>query len=196
MPTTYHLSSILKTAVAPLSEPTKPDSVIPSPSARLGERLGIPSSRSRLVAHARRLGLRDTWDMEKLFLARGFRLPGENVSGTLFTESVTSVVFTDTELTALLLSPCLEMNARVICRGALLLAAQLAVVAPESIVYEVRRARGETVVRHVAWLGCEVYPKDRRWRDLLRLLPSVRVIPAFAPGIMPDEEIWHALTRS
>ena len=132
--------------------------------------------------------------MERLFIARGFLLPGENTSGTVFTESVTSVVFSDTELTALLLSPCLPMNARVICRGALLLAAQLVVVTPETIVYEVRRARGETVVRHVAWLGCEVYPQDRRWRDLLRMLPSVRVIPAFEPGIMPDEAIRHALT--
>ena len=181
--------------LAPSSEPAKPDSDTPSPSVRLGERLGIPSSRSRLVAHARRLGLRDTWDMEKLFIARGFRLPGENVSGTLFTESVTSVVFTDTELAALLLSPCLEMNARVICRGAFLLAAQLAVVSPESIVYEVRRARGEMVVRHVTWLGSQIYPQDRRWRDLLRMLPSVRVIPAFAPGIMPDEAIRQAIVR-
>ena len=86
------------------------------------------------------------------------------------------------------------MNARVICRGALLLASQLVVVPPESLVYEVRRARGETVVRHVAWLGCEVYPQDRRWRDLLRMLPSVRVIPAFPPGIMPDDAIRRALT--
>ncbi len=163
--------------------------------ARLGERLGIPSSRSRLVAHARRLGLRTTWDIEKLVVARGFRLPGEDVTGTTITESVERIIFTDTELTALLLSPCLEMNARVICRGALLLATQLTVVNAETIVYEVRRARGETVVRHVAWLGCEVYPQDRRWRDLLRMLPSVRVIPAFAPGIMPDEAIRHALTR-
>ena len=185
--------------MARLVPPTEPPVAKPVAAllpTRLGERLGIPSTRSRLVARARRLGLRTAWDMEKLAIARGYCLPGEDVAGTTITESVERIIFTDTELTAVLLSPCLEMNARVICRGAWMLAAQLAHVGSIAIADEARRARGETVVRHMAWLGSEIYPQHRRWRDLLLMLPSVRVRPAFAPGIMPDEAIRRVLSAS
>ena len=54
-------------------------------------------------------------------------------------------------------------------------------VAPESIVYEARRARGELVVRHVAWIGAALHPQHRCWRDLVCMLPSIRTNPALAP---------------
>ena len=136
----------------------------------MGERLRIAWSLSRLERKTRRLGLRTPWDFEWLAVARGYLFPGESL-GTAVGVPVSRKEFSDLELTAALLSPSLEWNEQAVCRGALTLAAQLAFVDPKRIVHEALRARGEAVVRHIAWLGREIDPESPRWRDLL-LLPS------------------------
>ncbi len=160
---------------------------------RLGERLRIAWSLSRLERKTRRLGLRTPWDFEWLAVARGYLFPGESL-GTAVGVPVSRKEFSDLELTAALLSPSLEWNEQAVCRGALTLAAQLAFVDPKRIVHEALRARGEAVVRHIAWLGREIDPESPRWRDLLLLLPAASETPAFAPGIMPDEAIRRVLS--
>lgn len=174
--------------------PTRTRPAAALPPVRLGERLGLPFTRSRLLADARRHGLHGNQDLEELALARGYGLPGENPAGAMLIERVERLFFGDVELAAALLSPCLEMSERVLCRGARLLAVLLATVHPFAIAEEARRARGATVMRHVAWLAVNIYPQHPRWRALLRELPSVSAIPALVPGVMPDEVLRRVLS--
>lgn len=164
--------------------------------AKLGTRLGIPSSRSRLISKARRLGLRTAGDLESLACAREYLLPSENTEKAATWERVSRSEFSDSELLAALLSPCLEWSEQAICRGALMVATLLPVIAPEAIVYEARRARGEIVLRHVAWIGAQLHPLHRCWRDLLLVLPSIKDTPTCVPGVMPDEAIRRILAAS
>ena len=195
-PYVRELASDLAQATSPELKSAQAEPLTSLLPARLGTRLGIPSNRSRLIAKARRLGLRTTGDVEWLALARGYLLPGEDSGKAAAWERANRSEFSDVELVAALLSPCLEWSEQAICRGAVMLAALLVVVAPESIVYEARRARGELVLRHVAWIGATLHPQHRRWRDLLLVLPTIRVTPAFASGLMPDEAIRRVLSTS
>ncbi len=184
--TTLPVPTQVRAEVSPAKQPT-----------RLGERLGIPASRARLLGKARRLGLRGVGDLEELAIARGYPLPGEHAPPTAaLAKSVPRATFSDTELTAALLSPCLDYHARAICRGAFLLKARLSEVDPADFVYEARRARGEAVMRHIARIGGELEPGRRRWRDLLLFLPSWSEQPALKPGVMPDEALRLVLTAS
>ena len=90
------------------------------------------------------------------------RVPRGPVGDSAVKEKVSREEITDTELTVALLSPCLRWNERAICRGAAMFVTQLGIVAPEENVFQARRARGEPVVRHVAWLAVELYPEARR----------------------------------
>ena len=166
------------------------------PPTRLGERLGIPSNRSLLLGKARRLGLRTVLDFMRLAEARGYSLSRDTYR-TAVPERGPLDAFSDTELTAALLSPCLEYNESGICQGALMLDAQLATTIDQAfIVYQARRARGETVMRHVARIWYELYSPSGRGRDLLALLPSFSDRPAFPPGVMPDDAIREVLIVS
>ncbi len=187
--------SIEPEQVAPVA-PELPGLELGLPPAPLGLRLGLPANRSRLIAKARRLGLRTVWHVEWLAAVRGYLLSGEDMGQAAVVERVGRHEFSDTELVATLLSPCLESHERVICRGALMLSVLVPAVAPESIVYEARRARGELVVRHVVWIGAALHPQHRCWRDLVCMLPSIRTNPALAPGVMPDEAIRRVLSTS
>ena len=162
----------------------------------LGVRLSIPIPRTRLIVKAQRLGLYSASDLEWLAYARGYRLPGEDQADTAAKEKVGREEFTDVELTVALLSPYLPWNERAICRGAVMLAAQLTAIAPQAIVSEARRAGGELIVRHIAWMAVQLHPPAPRWRDLLALLPNGRRVPALPSGVMPDTAIRRVLPAS
>lgn len=174
------------------SLPPESFEVVPPADLRpepLGMRLGIPYPRTRLIAKAQRLGLYTVSDLEWLAYARGYRFPGEDQEDTTAKEKVGREEFSDLELTLALLSPYLPWDERAICRGAVLLVAQLAVVAPEAIAHEARRARAELIVRHVAWLAVELRVLTHSWYGLLRLLPNGRRVVKLKPGVMPDAAI-------
>ena len=160
----------------------------------LGMRLGIRFPRTRLIVKAQRLGLHTASDLEWLAYARGYRLPEEDQTDTTAKEKAGRDGFADLELTLTLLSPYLPWDERAICRGAVMLAAQLAVVAPQTIADEARRARAELVVRHIAWLAVQLYPLTPGWRDLLRWLPNARRVAGFKRGVMPDAAIRRVLS--
>ena len=176
-------------------EPLEVEPFTAPPPMRLGELLGIPSNRSTLMSEARRLGLHTNSDFQRLAIARGYTLPGEDLSGTTNAERVGRDTFSDDALMAALLSPCLDWSEETICRGARLLATRLAVVGdPSFLLYDIRRARGALIVRHVALIGLQLYPQLRRWRDMLSNLPSTLDEPVFEAGVMPDAAIHRVLS--
>ncbi len=159
---------------------------------RLGERLGIPSNRSRLIAKARRLGLCTAADLNQLAAVRGYRLPGEDEAETAAAELISRTDFSDIELMAALLSPCIEWHVQAICRGVWMLATFMDGRDPAYLYHEINRARGHLIVRHVARIGRKIYPDALSWRSLLNdysWMPD----PSFQPGMMPDELIRRIL---
>ena len=173
-----------------LFEESTPTDLWPEP---LGMRLGIPFPRTHLIAKAQKLGLYTASDLEWLAYARGFRFPGEDQADITAKEKVGRDEFSNLELTLALLSPYLPWDERAICRGAVLLVAQLAVVAPGTIANEARRARVELIVRHVGWLAVELRVLTHSWYGLLRLLPTSRRVAKLKPGVMPDAAIRGVL---
>ena len=173
-----------------LSEESPPADLRPEP---VGMRLGIPFPRTRLIAKAQKLDLHTASDLEWLAYARGYRFSGEDQTDTMAKEKVGRDEFSDLELTLALLSPYLPWNERAICRGAVLLVAQLPVTAPGTIANEARRARAELIVRHVAWLAVELRVLTHSWYGLLRLLPTSRRVAKLKPGVMPDAAIRGVL---
>ncbi len=174
-----------------LPEPPKAKASKVQQPVRLGERLGLPSNRSRLMAKARRLGLCRATDFERLAMARGYFLPSEDTTATVRAKEIARNEFTDSELAAALISPCLEYSESAICRGAQMLGVLLVALNPAVFVYEVRRGRGEAVLRHVARIGRELDPHSRLWRELLMMLPSTLMMSNLPSGIVPDAAIRH-----
>ena len=157
---------------------------------RLGDRLGIPSRLAPVVSKARRLGLKTVGRLTELAVARGYLLPGEQAKMMIATERVERVRFSDAELAAALLSPCLQWSERAICRGAGVLAKQIALRDSSHLLHDIRQARAERVVRHVARLALEAEPENRDWRALeFAYLDGAE----FRAGVMPDEAIRRVL---
>ena len=122
-----------------LFEEPPPADLQPEP---LGMRLGIPfppatrpDCQGTEARPAHRLGLGVARLRPRLSLLReDKRTPRQR-------KKIGRDEFSDLELTLALLSPYLLWNERAICRGAVLLVAQLPVIAPETIANEARRAR-------------------------------------------------------
>ena len=164
--------------------------------ARLGEKLGLPASHSRLLGKARRLGLRTASDLESLAIARDYFLPGE-CEFWFAPEKVPPSEFSNLELAMALLSPCLEFCQGTIDRGVLVLRAEVMVSEPIKIIMESQRARADLVIRHIALIGRELAAQHEPWHKILGLLPRVSPEnPVLKAGVMRDESIGRILAAS
>ena len=145
------------------------------------------------MTKARRLGLLYSKLLEDLAIARGYVFPGYDRPQPSVTGEVARGQFSDVELMACMLSPCLELPERVLCRGAWMLASLVTRVSPAEIVRAAGQARGKLVVRHVALLGCAIYPQSRDWRDLVLALPSTADEPVLESRQLHDQALRHVL---
>ena len=165
--------------------------------ARLGDRLSMPSHRSRLLPKARRAGLMSLAHLEALAVARGHGLPDEgNAVKPMFVEGALREEISNAELAVALLTPAQEYSPRALCRGALMLPRIPGAEGSCEIMRAVRKERAYTVIRHVALLGQQAQPQEPQWSRLLLMLPPVSErMPALPEGAMPDQAIRDALIQ-
>jgi hypothetical protein len=165
-------------------------------SLTLAGRLGTTAHLSALLMKARRLGLADPADLERLAISRGLRyydshgdsLKGEEVPVT--PEFGSNERLSNEELAVALLSPSAPYSQQRLRMGAAMLAAEGN--SPESIACLARRERSEAVVRHIALCGKEVEPQNPFWDRLLSLLPAS--LPDPEPDVLPHSTRFVAMT--
>jgi hypothetical protein len=129
-----------------------------------------------LLQKAKRLGVREPADLEKVALARGLRhfgrvaLPADSASVPLPIPADDPDRFTNEELAIALMSPSAPYSLnRLRMAGALLGAAG---VSASKILNLARQERCEMVVRHIALQARMVEPENMFWRTLLDGLPE------------------------
>ena len=160
----------------------------------LRHKLRMAPHPSVVLERAKQLGLDTVVSLETLAQKRGYTLPHESLDAVLLSEEVPLENFSDLELMLALLSPSLEFSERAICRGAVMLHAVLAVIAPYIIVGKAREERTELVVRHIAGIGFRLDQNDAGWLSLLTQLPNVtRSAPEPPPDTYPDEALRQLL---
>ncbi len=163
----------------------------------LAERLGTPAHLSALLMKARRLGLVNPMDLERLAVSRGLRYydsHGDSLkrggSSPTVTESGMDSELTNEELAVALLCPSAVYSQQRLRMGAAMLAAEGN--RPESIARLALLERCETVVLHIASCGHEVEPENPFWDRLLDLLPASHSVPK--PDALPHPTRFVAMT--
>lgn len=166
-------------------------------SVTLAGRLGTTAHLSTLLMKARRLGLADPQDLERLAVSRGLRyydshgdsLKGRGVTSTV-PESGIDGGFTNEELAIALLSPSAPYSQQRLRMGAAMLAAEGN--HPESLASLTLRERSGNVVRYIAVCGHDVEPENPFWDRLLELLPADHAAPV--PDVLPHPTRFVAMT--
>lgn len=165
-------------------------------SETLAGRLGTTPHISSLLMKARRMGVRQPEDFEKLAVLRGLRYydpRGDSMKlpPTLAETPTTTVepAFTNEELALALLSPSAPYSLQRLRMGAAMLAAEGN--RPERIASLARRERSETIVRHIGQCGMETEPQNPFWKSLLDLLP---ITPPPRPDALPHPTRFVAMT--
>lgn len=166
-------------------------------SVTLAGRLGTTAHLSALLMKARRLGLADPMDLERLAVSRGLRYydgHGDSMKGGGSLPTVTEMELesglTNEELAVALLSPSAVYSQQRLRMGAAMLAAEGN--RPESIARLALLERCEMVVRHIASCGHEVEPENPFWDRLLDMLPAGQSAPP--PDALPHPTRFVAMT--
>jgi antitoxin (DNA-binding transcriptional repressor) of toxin-antitoxin stability system len=165
-------------------------------SVTLAERLGTTAHLSALLMKARRLGLGDPRDLERLAVSRGLRYydsHGDSFnaeSPSTVPEAGIEVGLTNEELAIALLSPAAPYSPQRLRMGAAMLAAEGN--QPENLARLALMERCETVVRHIAACGHEVEPGNPFWSRLIELLPAEHSAPR--PDTLPHPTRFVAMT--
>ena len=165
----------------------------------LAQRLGTTAHLSPLLMKAKRLGLRQPEDLERLAVRRGLRYysePGElsrlqeGAAGTeTRMEQVGTTLFSNEELAVSLLSLGLPFSQQRIRMGAAMLAAMG--VSAEKLLCLARQERCEPVLFHIAKCGHRVEPDNAFWELILDRLPKVQT---FQPDVLPHITRFVAMT--
>jgi len=165
----------------------------------LAQRLGTTAHLSPLLMKAKRLGLHQPEDLERLAVRRGLRYysePGEfsrlreeAVDPIARIEEVEATPFSNEELAVALLSLGLPYCQQRIRMGAAMLAA--VGVSAEKLLYLGRQERCESVLFYIAKCGQRVEPDNAFWRVILERLPKVQT---FQPDVLPHITRFVAMT--
>ena len=174
----------------------KPHVPVALGSATLAGRLGTTTHISPLLMKARRMGLKQPDDFEKLAISRGLRYYDSRSGSTkplpTLSESPHGTIecaLTNEELAIALLSPVSPYSLQRLRMGAAMLAADGN--RPEHIARLARRERSESVVRHIGQCGIETEPDNPFWSTLLDLLP---ITPPPQPDKLPHLTRFVAMT--
>lgn len=166
-------------------------------SVTLAARLGTTAHLSALLMKARRLGLPDPMDLERLAVSRGLRYydsHGDSLksrdSPSTVPEDKINVKLSNEELAIALLSPSAAYSQQRLRMGAAMLGAEGN--RPGTIVNLALRERCETVVRHVASCGLDVEPDNSFWQELLDRLPAGHSLSP--PDALPHPTRFVAMT--
>lgn len=158
----------------------------------LAEQLGTTGHISPLLMKARRLGLAEPEDLERLAILRGCRYYdshiAEQAEQRVDWRSVSENDFTNTELALALLSVSLPKSQIRLRMGAAMIAADG--VQAREVVRRARMERCESVVRHIAQCASQVEPDNPFWKSLLHGLPET----APKPWVLPDITRFVAMT--
>jgi len=136
---------------------------------------------------ARRIGLKEPEDLERLAVRRGLRYYdsyGDSTTGGLIVDKAPRTTgdrsFSNEELSLALLSPAAPYSLQRLRMGAAMLAAEGN--RPELIARLARRERCELIIWHIARCGIETEPDNPFWTILLGMLP---VPPPAPPDALP-----------
>jgi len=134
---------------------------------------------------ARRIGLKQPEDLEKLAVRRGLRYYDSYGDSTTVDSMVDEVPrttgnrsFSNEELSLALLSPAAPYSLQRLRMGAAMLAAEGN--RPEHIARLARRERSEAIIWHIARCGLQTEPENPFWTSLLGNLPNIPPIPSDA----------------
>ena len=165
----------------------------------LAQRLGTTAHLSPLLMKARRLGLRDPEDLERLAVSRGLRYYSNGVEDKSLKEKPTSsgrtseelstVAFSNEELGLALMSLCLPFSQLRLRMGAAMISADD--VSPVRLTRLATQERCESVVAHVANCGKRVEPNSPFWPAVMKGLSNVTVYP---PDLLPHLTRFVAMT--
>ncbi len=158
----------------------------------LAEQLGTTGHLSPLLMKARRLGLAEPEDLERLAILRGCRYYDSKIAEPAEKRadwrSVSVDDFTHTELAIALLSVSLPKSQIRLRMGAAMLGAEG--IQAREVVRRARMERCESVVRHIAQCGGQVEPDNPFWKSLLEGLPESEP----KPWVLPDITRFVAMT--
>lgn len=152
----------------------------------LAHRIGVSVHLSPLLQKARKLGVRDSRDLESIALSRGLRyfgLPGNPQSEGGVDSALAAAdrsLFTDEELAIALINPAAPYSLTRIRMAAAIIAAEG--VSAVQIVRLARQERCESVVGYIARCGNTVEPENPFWQSLLRNLPDS---PSMEVDVLP-----------
>ncbi len=165
-------------------------------SETLAKRLGTTAHISPLLMKARRMGLVEPEDLEKLAVRRGLRYydaHGDSMKGLPVladgSDMADSGGFPNEELAVALLSLAAPYSLRRLRMSAAMLAAEGN--RPERVARLACRERCEPVVRHIGQCGMKVEPDNPFWGTLLDMLPKV---PPTRPDVLPHLTRFVAMT--
>jgi hypothetical protein len=158
-------------------------------SLTLATRLGTTAHLSPLLMKARRLGLADAQDLERLAVSRGLRYYDSHGDSrkechpsSTSPQNGSDGELSNEELAIALLSPAAPYSQQRIRIGAAMLAAEAN--QPESLAALALRERCGSIVRYIAECGHDVEPKNSFWDKLLDLLPAEDSAP-------PTDDLPH-----
>lgn len=168
-----------------------PESII-----TLARRLGTTPHVSPLLMKARRIGLNQPEDLERLAVRRGLRYYdsyGDSTTDNSIVDAPPSTIgdrsFSNEELSLALLSPAAPYSLQRLRMGAAMLAAEGN--RPQLIARLARRERCESIIRHIALCGIKTEPENTFWITLLEILP---ILPPAPPDALPHLTRFVALT--
>ena len=186
------------TAHCPTQVKLQPKHQVPvaQETATLAGRLGTTTHISPLLMKARRMGLKQPEDFEKLAVNRGLRYYDSHGDSTKPLPALSEnpdrtgeCALTNEELAIALLSPVSPYSFQRLRMGAAMLAAEGNL--PERIARLARHERSESVVRHIGQCGMETEPNNPFWSTLLDLLPNT---PPPQPDKLPHITRFVAMT--
>jgi len=202
-PSTFRLSDHLRFSEfqllpsAPVMNSTpNHDSESAREARTLANRLGTTPHLSPLLMKARRMGLENAEDLERLAVLRGLRYydshgnsmaaPPDPAESRKF---AASKAFSNEELALALLSPAAPYSMQRLRMSAAMIAAEGN--QPEKIVRLARYERSEPIIRHIAQCGLMTEPDNSFWSKLLQMLPGTDVPPL---DVLPHLTRFVAMT--
>lgn len=166
-------------------------------SVTLAARLGTTAHLSPLLMKARRLGLEQAEDFERLAVSRGLRYYDSHGDSrkacpptSIVQKSGIDEDFNNEELAIALLSLAAPYSQQRIRIGAAILAAEGN--RPEALAALAQRERCGMIVRYIAECGHEVEPGNPFWLKLLERLPAHNFV--LLPGTLPHPTRFVAMT--